>query len=661
MLPDVWMRDPYIYLHTDGNYYLTYTNSKMNMPVWKSTDLENWEMLGESYSMDQLSFYNEILAVRAELDKSQMVYYDGQLRAKPEKAIEPVKLWAPEIYNFNNKWYAIHTSNSRTSVLLSSDNITFDKIDEPMGNQFGQHHDPSIFQDTDGTLWLVDKCATVTKLKSDLSGFDGKSHVIAPADRKMGHEGCQIIKIGDKYVWFGTAWSEDSLRNGTYNLHYATADKITGPYSERRFAGYCLGHGTVFQDKNGDWWCTAFLNGQLELTGGLKALTINKQGLTIVPISIEERDGDVEVKALDPRYAYNNTEKKSFTYCNPISQGIDPNGIRDCQVFRDGNWWYMTATARPHWSRQEIKGNLNEGVPLYRSNDLKSWSFIDYIVKRPEETSWYYRRFWAPEVHFINGKYYATFNCSNPDHGYAGQWMGLAVADEVAGPYTVLTEDKPLGGGNDLTLYQDDDGTVYGFYNRGKEFGIGFCKIDLEKGEFVGEHTSCIRPEKVDFEYNADGTIVQTPGYDGRPIDKVAKYYDWDSIGIEGAYVIKRGDIYYLFYSSWTRGYEIGYATASSIQGPWTKADNNPIYGAMSKAACERNGFEWSGDENSPFNQVGHNEIFTGPDGRIWLSCHGIMSSDPESPMLVIDPLDFDEDGKVIKKVPTYTPQTVTW
>lgn len=348
-------------------------------------------------------------------------------------------------------------------------------------------------------------------------------------------------------------------------------------------------------------------------------------------------------------------------YCNPISAGIDTCGIRDCQVFRDGDFWYLTATARPHWARQEIHGLLNKGVPLYKSKDLSHWQFMKYIVQRPDSTAWYYRRFWAPEVHKINNLYYATFNCSNPEHGYMGQWMGYAVSNQVDGPYKVVTKEKPLANGNDLTLFEDEDGRIYAFFNRGRDFGIGFCEINLEKGEFVGTPKSCILPDKVDYAYDDSGALQKVPGYDGRPVPKVKKYYAWDSIGIEGAYVIKRNGIYYLFYSSWTRGYEIGYATAKNIKGPWTKYIGNPIYGAMSKATCKNNGFVWCGDEKSPFNQVGHNEIFTGPDGRLWLSCHGIMNDKKEIPMLVIDPINFDADGNIQKMDPTYTPQTITW
>mgnify|MGYP000505977859 FL=1 len=44
-----------------------------------------------------------------------------------------------------------------------------------------------------------------------------------------------------------------------------------------------------------------------------------------------------------------------FTYQNPIRSGIDPKGLRDCQVLHEQGVWYMTGTAFPHWSRQETR------------------------------------------------------------------------------------------------------------------------------------------------------------------------------------------------------------------------------------------------------------------------------------------------------------------
>ena len=91
------------------------------------------------------------------------------------------------------------------------------------------------------------------------------------------------------------------------------ADKITGPYGPRRFAGRFLGHGTPFQDREGKWWCTAFFNANVppEKPEGIRnrdlgdnARTINEQGVTIVPLDIRMLDnGEVHIQAKAPHYS----------------------------------------------------------------------------------------------------------------------------------------------------------------------------------------------------------------------------------------------------------------------------------------------------------------------------------------------------------------------
>ena len=180
------------------------------------------------------------------------------------------------------------------------------------GAEFGRRHDPALFMQEDGTPWLIYGATSIIKIKKDFSGYAGDPIEIWPSNRKIGHEGSHIIKIRDKYVLFGTAWSTDNMRHGTYNLYYCTSDSITGPYNERKFAGRFLGHGTLFQDKQGRWWCTAFYNADEPVLSSAEALsrdlsdsayTINKQGLTLVPMQIKMQDGDVRVRAKDPAYA----------------------------------------------------------------------------------------------------------------------------------------------------------------------------------------------------------------------------------------------------------------------------------------------------------------------------------------------------------------------
>jgi beta-xylosidase len=132
---------------------------------------------------------------------------------------------------------------------------------------------------------------------------------------------------------------------------------------------------------------------------------------------------------------------------------------------------------------------------------------------------------------------------------------------------------------------------------------------------------------------------------------------DWDGVSIEGAYCLQHGGIYYLFYSSWSRGYEIGYATASHPLGPWTKSPRNPVYGGQNRESCTKYGIAYSGDPDSPWAAVGHNAVFTGPDGRPWICCHGILKGE-ETPYLVMDPIEF-VDGEIHIEGPTHEMQRV--
>lgn len=327
-------------------------------------------------------------------------------------------------------------------------------------------------------------------------------------------------------------------------------------------------------------------------------------------------------------------EKNVFTYQNPIRNGI-AGGMRDCQIIEDNGKYYLIGTSAPFFGYRT--GNPSPGIKIYSSNDLLNWNFEKLLIDRSklEPTVWYLDRFWAPEIHRIRGKYYLTFNCSNESktqNKLQGLHSGIAVSDEILGDYTVLTHDEPVLKGNDLTLFEDEDGKVYAFNNHSKT--IYGTELDVNNIELKGDPIACI----------SAGNLEKG---------------DWDGVSIEGAYCIKREGKYYLFYSSWTRGYEIGYATADHPLGPWTKHEQNPIYGAQNEASCKKYNVDFTGDPNSPWAAVGHNEIFTGPDGRLWISCHGILKKD-HTPYLVIDPIDF-VDGEIIANGPTHTKQTIRY
>jgi N-sulfoglucosamine sulfohydrolase len=325
-----WIRDPYIVLAPDGFYYLTGTTPNPNDPreaadpyntglgpgsivgyhmqLWRSNDLIEWEYLGTPFSL-----------------------LDGYWAKQQPDAFQGDRirwhLWAPEVHFFDGRWHIVHTTPSPvqrgSNLAVTAGAEIQGPYSFPLGELSKGRHDPSLFRDDDGTVYLLWQNTMIAPLSKDLARFTAEPVRIDPAGSRpgpdgqpisrIGHEGATMHKIGGKYVHFGTAWSTDRGRRGSYNLYYCTADKITGPYGPRQFAGRFLGHGTPFQDKDGKWWCTAFFNANvppLPREGietrdlGDDAQTINEQGVTIVPLDVRLlSDGQVFIRAKDPAYA----------------------------------------------------------------------------------------------------------------------------------------------------------------------------------------------------------------------------------------------------------------------------------------------------------------------------------------------------------------------
>ncbi|BDI33084.1 hypothetical protein CCAX7_51350 [Capsulimonas corticalis] len=327
----------------------------------------------------------------------------------------------------------------------------------------------------------------------------------------------------------------------------------------------------------------------------------------------------------------------SFTYQNPMPRGV-VDGLRDPYIVNVDGVWYMTGTAKPFFQFQYATLGANPGVPLYSSTDLKTWTYRGIIVPRVQG-SWYQDNFWAPEIHVksVNGvrRFYCTFNGDNADQN-SPEGVGLAVANNITGPYTVLTPNAPLTYGNDGGIFTDSDGNDYLFIA-----GISAMPIDLANARVTGAAWPVLGPSP-------------TPQWDGGT-----------GVGVEDPDVIKIGATYYCFYSSWGCGYGAGYATATNIHGPWTKYAANPIYGAQNPAACAASGAAYTQAPNVPYREIGGGAPFVGPDGRWWLSAHfALINPDPATTQYWgweqpgFDPLPF-QNGAFLPQTPSWTAQSV--
>ncbi len=277
--------------------------------------------------------------------------------------------------------------------------------------------------------------------------------------------------------------------------------------------------------------------------------------------------------------------------------------IRDPMILVHDGMYYLTGTQPPYW-----KG-ANDGVHLWSSKDLKKYTYHGLILRRSDmpEDMWCRDRFWAPELFCGNdGYFYLTFNCRNESEEYrSGLNVGLARAKNVTGPYEIMTKQESLtgkiyGGGNDGTIFLDDDGKCY--LGSTVSSRLLLSPLNLEKGTI------------------SSGITVCEKGSEG----------EWDSIGIEGQCIVKRHGIYFQWYSSWTNGYEAGVLTAQSINGPWVKHPENPIL-----------------KDNEHWYRCGHNHSFKGLDGNDYIVFHACIRGEDETERMIILRVDYAADGSV--------------
>ena len=216
--------------------------------------------------------------------------------------------------------------------------------------------------------------------------------------------------------------------------------------------------------------------------------------------------------------------------------------------------------------------------------------------------------FWAPQI-YKNGDKYLFFYTAN-------EQTAVAEADTVTGPYT-QTEIRPIDGSEkniDPYLFKDEDGKYYLYHVR------------FDRGNYLWAAEYDIDGDSID-----KATLTQCFKVTDRWED-TDEPNQWDPI-MEGPTVFKKDGTYYLMYSAnhfLNPDYAVGYASAPSPLGPWTKHKNNPII-HVSKV----------GENGS-----GHGDLFTGLDGNPYYVYHIHHNDSTVSPRHTrIVPLDITTDS----------------
>ena len=314
------------------------------------------------------------------------------------------------------------------------------------------------------------------------------------------------------------------------------------------------------------------------------------------------------------------------TYTNPVSV-IYENGsdfkaeVADPSIVRgDDGLFYIFATG---------------GVVL-KSEDACNW-VVHATKVLPSMPTWdvdvwgygVNPGIWAPDVIKIGDKwiYYYSLSAWGKCCG-----IGLAVADEITGPYEdlgKLFDYKEIGIDNaiDPHVFVEDDGTVY-----------------MSVGSFQGLYL---------LQLTSDGLELEG-GVETQARDKVliaGKVGGWDGSTYEGSYIIKKDGYYYYFGSAGTccegknSTYRVLVGRAEEITGPYLDANGRPLTASGSGKTFGTLCLD-TGITNKNMSGAGHNSILIDDAGDYWIYYHAYSTADNYATRhLFMDKLAWDENG----------------
>lgn len=233
----------------------------------------------------------------------------------------------------------------------------------------------------------------------------------------------------------------------------------------------------------------------------------------------------------------------------------------------DGTIEYFTSTNLTNWTRGGVCMQLPKN----------SWAMGDKNPDKPNEG----RTLWAPDVQYINGKYYMYFTVPM----YSGAQIAVAVGDS-------LTKFELFSGTNadgeiidytrntfsgmegetilDQNVFQDDDGKLYMYFS----YDTGKSKIAANQGKYA-EIWGVQLKDPVTWDLSTL-TRIAVPGLknlqDNYDRGLITWEYCSDSFASgfrcsEGPYMIKKNEKYILTYVSNSyvdNQYNVGYALSDS-------------------------------------------------------------------------------------------------
>ena len=258
-----------------------------------------------------------------------------------------------------------------------------------------------------------------------------------------------------------------------------------------------------------------------------------------------------------------------------------------------------------------VQGGYNiPNVVCISTSDMKNWTDHGIVFDAARDTTWA-KKSWAPTPIERDGKFFLYF-------GNSGANIGVAVSNSPTGPFKDVLGKPLLEHGTpgvqparnmwlfDPGAFIDDDGQAYLYFGGNGDDNVRVVKL---KRDMV----------------TLDGEVIKmhAPNF------------------FEAAWVFKRNGIYYFTYSANPR---------AGMSFDYMMSTESPV-----------SGFTYAGktSDQPPLNDNNHHAAQFAFKGKWYEVYHNrIVANEAGIPTgfrrnIALDSFDFDDEGKIIKKIPT--------
>ncbi len=275
-----------------------------------------------------------------------------------------------------------------------------------------------------------------------------------------------------------------------------------------------------------------------------------------------------------------------------FSNPILPSGADPWCIYKDGYYYYTHTTGR--------------NITLWKTRSIADLVHAEKkVVFTPPANGPYSKEIWAPEVHFLEGKWYIYFAADSGNNNQHRLWV---LENNTADP---LNGNWILKG----KLYTPDDkwaidGSVFNYNGQLYLIWSGW------EGDRNGEQDIYICRMKNPWTTEGERVRISKPEFDWEKHGDLHDANNPPHVNVnEGPEVLEHNGKLYLIYSAsgcWTEFYALGMLTADAnsdlLSAASWKKNPEPVFSASR--------------ENGVY-APGHNSFFVSPDGKEnWILYH---------------------------------------